>query len=128
MGSFKVRLGAYFVLMSLLPLGALVWGFSSLEAKNETQRVDARLQAGLRASLAAYDDRVRAAQSAADALARSRPFQVALERHDAVRVRTLLRGHPDLEVNAPGIRVGRMQVGAHRRVAVLVRGRLAGTV
>jgi len=130
-GSFKVRLSAYFVLMSLLPLGALVWGVNSLETKNETQRVDARLQAGLRASLAAYDDRLRAAQASADALARSRPFQIALERRDAARVRALLRTHPDLEVVAAGgaIRVGRLaSPGAHRRVAVRVGGRLAGTV
>ena len=131
MGSFKVRLGAYFVLMSLLPLGALVWGFSRLEAKNETQRVDARLQAGLSASLAAYDDRVRAAQAAANSLARSRPFQVALERRDATRLRTLLRGRPGIEVVASGgaVRVGRTAaVGARRRVRVLVGGHLAGTV
>ncbi|HVH50579.1 MAG TPA: HAMP domain-containing protein, partial [Gaiellaceae bacterium] len=131
MGSFKVRLVAYFVLMSLLPLGALVWGFSSLEAKNETHRVDARLEAGLRASVAAYDDRVRAAQAGAMALAQSRPFQVALERRDVARLRTLLRDRPNLEVvTARGaVRVGQLApVGARRRVAVLVKGRLAGTV
>jgi diguanylate cyclase (GGDEF)-like protein len=130
-GSFKVRLVAYFVLMSLVPLGALVWGFSSLEAKNGTQRVDARLQAGLRASLAAYDDRVRAAQASAEALARSRPFQVALERRDIVQLRTLLHARPGLEVVTAGgkVRVGRVApLGARRRVAVLVQGRLAGSV
>lgn len=131
MGSFKVRLVAYFVLMSLLPLGALAWGFSSLEAKNETHRVDARLQAGLRATFAAYDDRVRAAQASAGALARSRPFQVALERRDAARLRTFLRGHPGLEVVTAGgaLRVGHhVELGARRRVNVFVRGHLAGTV
>lgn len=131
MGSFKVRLVAYFVLMSLLPLGALVWGFSSLEAKNETHRVDARLEAGLRASVAAYDDRIRAAQAGAMALAQSRPFQIALERRDVARLRTLLRDRPNLEVvTARGaVHVGQLApVGARRRVAVLVKGRLAGTV
>ena len=129
MGSFKVRLVAYFVLMSLLPLGALVWGFSSLEAKNETHRVDARLQAGLRASLAAYDDRVRAAQASATAVARSRPFQLALERRDVAQLRALLQGHPNLEVVARAVHVGHLPpIGARRRVAVLVKGHLAGTV
>ncbi len=131
MGSFKVRLVAYFVLMSLLPLGALAWGFSSLEARNETHRVDTRLQVGLSATRAAYDDRIRTAQASADALARSRPFQVALERRDVARLRTLLRARPNLEVLTAGgaVHVGQhVALGARRRVSVVVRGRLIGTV
>src|SRR5437867_924705 len=44
MGSFKVKLVAYFVLLSLLPLTAAFWGFSTVAARAETRRVDARLQ------------------------------------------------------------------------------------
>src|SRR5919198_510505 len=65
MGSFKVKLVAYFVLLSLLPLAAAFWGFSTVAARSETRRVDAGLQAGLRASLAAYQDELGAADVAA---------------------------------------------------------------
>src|SRR5205814_379623 len=72
MGSFKLKLVGYFLLLSLLPLAAAFWGFSAVAAKSETRRVDARLQAGLRAALVAYDERLDAAQQSATALARYR--------------------------------------------------------
>jgi hypothetical protein len=53
-GSFKVKLVAYFLLLSLLPIAAAFWGFTSVAGQSETRRVDARLQAGLRAALATY--------------------------------------------------------------------------
>ena len=65
MGSFKVKLVAYFVLLSLLPLTAAFWGFSTVAARAETRRVDARLQAGLRATVAAYQEELAAADQAA---------------------------------------------------------------
>ena len=54
--SFKFKLVAYFVLLSLLPAAAAFWGFSSVAKQSEVRRVDARLQAGLRAAVAAYDE------------------------------------------------------------------------
>src|SRR5919201_720490 len=76
MGSFKLKLVGYFLLLSLLPLAAAFWGFSAVAAKSETRRVDARLQAGLRAALVAYDERLNAAQRSATALARDKTFQI----------------------------------------------------
>src|SRR5204863_6293392 len=77
-GSFKVKLVAYFLLLSLLPLAVAFWGFTSVAARSETRRVDARLQAGLRAALATYQDELVAADSAAASLARNPRFQQAL--------------------------------------------------
>ena len=65
MGSFRVKLVAYFVLLSLLPLAAAFWGFSTVAARSETRRVDALLQAGLRAALASYQDELRQADEEA---------------------------------------------------------------
>ena len=62
-GSFKFKLVAYFVLLSLLPLAAAYWGFTTVAARAETRTVDARLQAGLRATLAAYQQSLRAADA-----------------------------------------------------------------
>ena len=79
MGSFKVKLVVYFLLLSLLPLAAAFWGFSTVAARSETRRVDARLQAGLRAALATYQDELVSADEDAARLARSTPFQRALK-------------------------------------------------
>ena len=98
MGSFKLKLVGYFLLLSLLPLAAAFWGFSAVAAKSETRRVDARLQAGLRAALVAYDERLDAAQQSATALARDRTFQAELYRRDRYDLARTLRDAPDVEL------------------------------
>ena len=100
MGSFKVKLVAYFLLLSLLPLAAAFWGFSTVAARSETRQVDARLQAGLRAAAATYQDELLAADEAAARLARRPAFQRALVRRDRTAVQRLLRAHPNLSVQA----------------------------
>ena len=88
MGSFKVKLVVYFLLLSLLPLAAAFWGFSTVAARSETRRVDARLQAGLRATLATYQDELRAGDAAAQRLARDPQFQRALLERDRAALTT----------------------------------------
>jgi diguanylate cyclase (GGDEF)-like protein len=129
-GSFKVKLVAYFLLLSLLPLAAAFWGFSTVAKRSETRRVDARLQAGLRATLAAYQEALDDAASAADKLARNPSFQRALLAHDRAVLRRMLAGRPFLSVEAPdGFRVGRRDPTAvTRRVAVVSPGRSHGAV
>ena len=51
-GSFKLKLVVYFLLLSLLPIAAAFWGFTQVAGQSETRRVDARLQTGMRALLA----------------------------------------------------------------------------
>ena len=120
MGSFRVKLVAYFVLLSLLPLAAAFWGFSTVAARSETRRVDALLQAGLRAALASYQDELRQADEEAAAVARKPAFQQALLAHDHSRLQRLLVGHPHLTVVAGDLRVGgRFPLAATREVAVV---------
>lgn len=131
MGSFKLKLVSYFLLLSLLPMAAAFWGFSSVAGQSETRRVDARLQAGLRASLAAYQERVESAQSTARGLARNRTFQTDLERLDFPALVSMLRGTPNLYVIAAGdaFHVGsRPTLGAEREVTVYTRNGLIGTI
>jgi diguanylate cyclase (GGDEF)-like protein len=130
-GSFKLKLVAYFLLLSLLPMAAAFWGFSSVAGQSETRRVDARMQAGLRASLAAYQERIDAAQSTAEGLARNRTFQIDLERLDFPALVAMLRGTPDITVTAVGdaFRVGTPpQLAAEREVTVFTRVGLIGTI
>ena len=130
MGSFKVKLVAYFLLLSLLPLAAAFWGFSTVAARSETRRVDARLQAGLRAALATYQDELVAADDAAASLARNPQFQRALIRRDRATLQRLLRTRPHLSVDASGgFRVGKSDpTAATRQVAIVGQGRARGAV
>ena len=124
MGSFKVKLVAYFLLLSLLPLAGAFWGFSTVAQKSETRRVDARLQAGLRATLAAYQEALASADASAGQLARTRAFQRALFHRDRGALEKMLRGRPNLSVEAPG----GFRVGKPSRPAVTSRVDIVGAV
>ncbi len=130
MGSFKVKLVAYFLLLSLLPLAAAFWGFSTVASQSEARRVDARLQASLRATLATYQEALGSAGNAAARLARRPSFQRALLAHDRAALQRMLAGNPHLAVEAPGgFRVGRRDPTAPtRRVAVVGAGGTQGAV
>jgi diguanylate cyclase (GGDEF)-like protein len=133
-GSFKVKLVLYFLLLSLLPMAAAFWGFSTVAARAETRRVDARLQAELRATIAGYQARLESSAAAAGQLARNPRFEHALIRRDRAALEALLRGKPFLTVLGPGgFRVGpRFGDSATRQVAVVgpggTRGELVAAV
>jgi diguanylate cyclase (GGDEF)-like protein len=129
LGSFKFKLAVYFVLLTLVPVGAAVWGFASASAQSEGRRVDTRLQADLRVALAAYQERTDAAQTAAARLARNRTFQVALQRRDRTAIAALLMARPGLSVHAGAFRVARTPaLAVHREADVITSKGLAGVV
>jgi diguanylate cyclase (GGDEF)-like protein len=104
--SFKLKLVAYFLLVSLLPLGAAAWGLHTIARSSETRRVDARLQAELRSVQASYKDELERATKRAGALARSTPFQRALQRRDTRTLRRLLAAELDLRLRTPFLTLG----------------------
>ena len=131
MASFKVKLVLYFLLLSLLPVAAAFWGFSTVASHGETRRVDARLQAGLRAGLAAYQQKLDAAQAVASGLAQRRAFQRSLEHEDKRAVARMLHGRRNVEVVSPyGLRVGPSPplLSARRTADVFTSEGLAGSV
>ena len=129
MGSFKLKLALYFILLTLVPTGAAVWGFSSASAQSEARKVDARLQTDLRLALAAYQERADAAQTTATRLARDRTFQVALQRRDREALVAMLKTTPQLSVHAGSFRVGTAPARAvHRQADVITSNGLAGVV
>jgi len=130
LSSFKVKLVVYFLLLSTLPLAAAFWGFSTVAARSETRRVDARLQAGLRATLAAYQEELGSADAAAARLAREPSFQRALVARNRAAIERMLRGKPHLAVEAPGaFRVGKRDpTAATRQIAVVGPGGQQGAV
>jgi diguanylate cyclase (GGDEF)-like protein len=131
LGSFKVKLVVYFLLLSIVPIGAAYWGFTSVAGQSETRSVDARLQAGLRGALAAYQERLDEAQASASALARNRTFQTELQTRNSGELRQMLRDANDLYVDAAGddFHIGRIPpLAAQQRVEVFTRVGLIGTV
>ena len=130
MGSFKVKLVAYFLLLSLLPLAAAFWGFSTVAARAETRRVDARLQAGLRATVAAYQQELAGADATAEALAGNPAFAGALVARDRAALERLLGTKPNVAVvGSSGFRVGRIVPGAAtRQISVVGAAGVRGTI
>lgn len=136
MASFKVKLALYFLLLSLLPLAAAFWGFSSVTARSETRRVDARLQAGLRAALAAYQERLDAAETTANAFARNTDFQIELQERNRPGLQQLLAlqrelgNTPNVRITTPyGFAVGSVpRLAAERQVQVFTRLGYVGSV
>jgi diguanylate cyclase (GGDEF)-like protein len=128
--SFKLKLVAYFVLLSLLPAGAVFWGFASVAGENETHRVDARLEGELRQALASFQQRVDGAQATAERVARTRPLQVDLSRRNGSALARELETTPGVYVTAPGgFHVGpRPGLAARRRVDVVARRGSVGAV
>src|SRR5207253_8518065 len=102
LASFKVKLVGYFLLLALLPLAALYWGFTGVASRSETRLVDARLQAGLCASIAAYRSELLGLTRTAATLARNRSFQVTLQLRNRGVIQRMLQDDPELRVVAPG--------------------------
>jgi len=108
LSSFKLKLVAYFVLLSLVPLAATYWGFTTVAGDGESRQVTLRQEAGLRAALTLFQEQEQRAQAIAERVARSRPLQLALERRDRSALRRILERTPSLYVVGPrGLRAGR---------------------
>jgi diguanylate cyclase (GGDEF)-like protein len=123
--SLKLKLVSYFLLLSLLPAAAAFWGFSAVARQSETRRVEARLQAGLRAAVAAYDEQLDDATRVATALARDRRFQTALVRGDRETVTRMVAAAPDVRVESRRFSVGRRaRLAAEREVVVVGASRI----
>src|SRR5919197_4584007 len=127
--SFKLKLVAYFLLVSLLPLGAAAWGLHAVAWKSETRGVDVRLEAGLRAVLAAYKDELSNTNRKANALAADPQFQRALAGRDRVTLRRLLATAPHLRLESKGLSLGPARaIGPTSKVAVAGPNRILGTL
>ena len=127
--SFRLKLVAYFLLVSLLPLGAAGWGLHAVSGRSETRRVDVRLEAGLRAVLAGYKDEVSSAGLRAKRLAASPRFQQALQEHDRRTLRRLLAARPGVRLESPILTVGPAKtIGPSSKFTVVGSQGLLGTL
>jgi len=113
LSSFKLKLVVYFVLLSLVPMAAMYWGFSTVAGAGESRQVTLRQEADLRDAIALYEGQAQHAQTSAERVARSRPLQLALERDDLRALRRILAGKPLLYVVGPR----ELRAGAPPRLA-----------
>ncbi|HWM14391.1 MAG TPA: diguanylate cyclase [Gaiellaceae bacterium] len=89
MGSFKLRLVIYFMLLALFPLLAATWAFGEVAERGETGAADARLSTAVRVAQADYEEQVEDAEQRARSLARATQVQAALAEGDrSVLLRT----------------------------------------
>jgi diguanylate cyclase (GGDEF)-like protein len=93
MGSFKLKLVAYFSLIALLPFAAAFSGLEAVTDRNETRHVDGTLETSVRAAQAAFVDRVAEVEGNATLLARDPVFQQALATRNRPRLRVLAARH-----------------------------------
>jgi diguanylate cyclase (GGDEF)-like protein len=121
MASFRFKLAAYFVVLSLLPLAAAWWAFGAIADRSVRSSADARLESGLRAALAAYGDELDEAEATARATVGSAQFQQALRDGDGAAIAAALPRSPAIRVDLPsGASVGTLPPrAATRRVTVL---------
>jgi diguanylate cyclase (GGDEF)-like protein len=126
--SFKLRLVAYFLLVSLLPLGAAGLALHSVTKRSETRRVDVRLETGLRAVLGAYNERAAAATANADRLAHSSTFQQALQRGDQSELRQMLGANNGVRLTTKSFTIGPELVGPTTSTEVAVGQTRFGTL
>jgi len=105
LGSFKLRLVAFFLLLSLLPLMAALWAFSEVAQRSETGRADTRVNAALNIAAAGYTEQVDEASRTATALARATAFQQALVGQSRVALTRLYKEQPNAAFFQKGVRV-----------------------
>jgi diguanylate cyclase (GGDEF)-like protein len=82
MGSFKLRLVVYFVLLSLVPVAGVTWAFTAAAGRNELQRADESLGKSVRSAVGTLTLELSDAAAAAKRLAGSPEIQLALRRGD----------------------------------------------
>src|SRR3954447_812721 len=128
--SFRLKLVAYFLLVSLLPLGAAAWGLHAVARRSETRKVDARLEAGLRAVVGSHQAESARVTNRANALASNSHFQRALQIRDREVLQRMLAGKHGIWLRSPVLTTGpAATMGRPTRVAVFTRpGKPLGTV
>jgi hypothetical protein len=77
MGSFKLRLVTYFLLLSLLPLLAAAWAFNEVAERSERGSADSRLLTALRVAQVDFAEETAAAGRDATSLSKASQVQQA---------------------------------------------------
>ena len=131
MGSFKIRLVTYFLLLALLPLLAASWAFSTVATRSEVSNTDSRLNAALRVAINDYSRRVDELERTARSLANATIVQQAFQTHNRAALLRQARLVPDAAFYANDqLIAGENPVGVHveRSSSVSSEGVLIGQI
>jgi two-component system cell cycle response regulator len=131
LGSFKLRLVTYFLLLALLPLLAASWAFSQVATRSEVGNADSRLNAAIRVAISDYSRRVHGLEVTAESLANATTVQKAFQtrnRAEFVHQAKLVRGSA-FYANGQ-LLAGEPPVGVHveRSSEVTSEGRVIGEI
>jgi diguanylate cyclase (GGDEF)-like protein len=113
-GSFKLRLVLYFILLSLVPLGGVTWAFTEAAGQTEFQRADAALTRWISAADGSLSLLLDRAQVTAASLARMPRVQRALLERDSGRLAGIATGAE----NATFLVAGRRLAGSVPPLAI----------
>ena len=123
MGSFRLKLVLYFVLLSLVPLAGVTWAFSAAAGRNELQRADESLSKSISAANGSVTRELDVAAEQAAALARSPDIQVALRGGDRATLAEAAEATPGASFSADGeLLAGTVPPLAASRTANVVDG------
>jgi diguanylate cyclase (GGDEF)-like protein len=133
MASFKFKLVSYFALVALVPVLGAVYGFDTVAKRRETQRIDNRLRADVRAATAGYAQELDGAERRAVPIslptAVSRLAEGIDPRDTLVAVKDgVVVGGPHLQANlslVPGV-AGQVVIGSRGYRAVITSPLAAG--
>jgi two-component system, cell cycle response regulator len=126
--SFKGKLVAHFMLLSLVPLLAANLGFWNAERDDSAREADRELRTGTRAAAVAYADLLDAAHARAEAVARRSAFVAAVAAGNRSELELFAR-EGKLRVTSGSVRVGRVPSRAAATTVTVVReGRRLGSV
>jgi two-component system, cell cycle response regulator len=115
--SFKVKLSAYFLLLTLVPLAAAFGAFGVVLSRGATRTVDAELQSGLRSAAARYAEEIAWSDQLAADLARNDRVRSGLEQHDLEALELVPKTSSFARVeDVKGVRVGTVYPGSVERV------------
>jgi diguanylate cyclase (GGDEF)-like protein len=129
--SFKVKLSAYFLLLTMIPLAAAFGAFGVVLARGATRTVDAELQSGLRAASSRYLEEIGWSDQLASDLAKNPQVRDGLARHDLEELELVTRTSSLARAEARnGLRVGTVYPGAVDRVQTVLgpNGRRIGRI
>jgi len=115
MASFKFKLLTYFVVVALVPVAGAYYGFESLAKSHETEKVDNRLRADVRAAVAGYAQQLDTVER------RPMPLPLAV-------VLTRLRAATDPRDLLLAVEDGRVVAGAHASEQLALGNQAPGDV
>jgi PAS domain S-box-containing protein len=125
----RLRFALYVLLLALVPVAIAYWAFARIEAGNEVERADARMNASLHAAVTEFNAVLDEADARALRIAAKPNVQRALADRNAEALVRLAERHPNVRFVAGPLAAGETPgLSATRAVSVAVGPRTVGRI